>query len=257
MARKKNFKRCPRCDTKCPIHHPKCPTCGLIYSRLVYATNREAKKALRKKQKHLVVYDKVLPSDVNKWKLFFMTLFLGVFGGHNFYTGRIGKGVAKLIGMLMVTIAAMLPLTWWNIPALSVLMWILIIPSAFCVIFWVMDTIKILANGFRVPIAIEEDRMRVETEKQPNKEENKEVLKIVDEVSKKAEKQIEEQKEQQEEEEQQPEPEPEVEEEPFVPQSKVISSQEVKKLLSKKAQQAKKSKQTNKSNNNNNKKKKK
>ncbi len=253
MARKKDFKRCPRCDTKCPIHHPKCPACGLIYSRLVYATNKEAKKALRKRQKHLVVYDKVLPSDVNKWKLFFMTLFLGVFGGHNFYTGRIGRGVAKLIGMLMVTIAAMLPLTWWDIPLLSILMWILILPSAFCVLFWTVDTIKVLTNTFRVPIAIEEDRMRVETKK----EENKEVLKIVEEVSKKAEKQIEEQKERQEdEEEQQPELEPEVEEEPFVPQSKIISSQEVKKLLSKKAQQSKKSKQTNTSNNNNKKKKK-
>ena len=74
MAKKiKEFKRCPRCDTKALIYQDKCNACGLVYSRLVNASNKEAKKAIKAGQKNRVICDKTLPKDVNKWKLLFMS----------------------------------------------------------------------------------------------------------------------------------------------------------------------------------------
>ena len=183
MSRKKDFKRCPRCDTKCLIHQPKCEACGLIFSRLSYATNREAKKAIKNHKKNFVVYDKTLPKDVNKWKLFFMCLFLGMFGGHDFYVGKYLKGFFKLLSAIMLFVAAALPMSWWNDFYLASIMWILIIPSGFDAIFWLLDTFRILSNHYKVPVAIEEANMIVES----NNIENKEVMKILDSVNKKVE----------------------------------------------------------------------
>ena len=78
--KKKNFKKCPRCDTKASIFQDKCDYCGLIFSRLSKATNFAAKKALKNKESNKVIMDKVLPVDVNKWNLFIYGLFFGWFG---------------------------------------------------------------------------------------------------------------------------------------------------------------------------------
>ena len=47
--KRKEFKRCPRCDKKTPIYQDRCEGCGLIFSRLARASNTAAKKALKKK----------------------------------------------------------------------------------------------------------------------------------------------------------------------------------------------------------------
>ena len=255
MARKKDFKRCPRCDTKCAIHQPKCPACGLVYARLAYASNKEAKRLIRKRQRSKVVFDKTLPKDVNKWKLFCMALFLGFAGGHNFYTGRYRWASFNLIATVMIMVAAALPFSWWNDFYLSAIIWVLITPAGLNVVLWIWDIFKILFNSYKVPVAIGEASMLSDN----SNIDNKEVMKIVELLDKKVEsekgtatqqddtvnkaetpvdaKPQEEQKVEKEVEQK--------EEEPFVPQSKVISSSEVKKLVNK----SKQSSQNKKSNN--------
>ena len=153
----KTTKRCPRCERKMPIAAAKCPRCGLIFARLSKATNAAAKKAIRKREKNKVIYDAVLPKDVNKWKLFWMALLLGVFGGHNFYVGKYLKGALGLVSMVMIGVAAALPIAWWSDYYLGGLMTVLVIPAGFNVIFWVASVISILLNKFRVPISIDEE----------------------------------------------------------------------------------------------------
>ena len=260
MAKKqKNFKRCPRCDTKAKINQPKCEMCGLVYARMTYATNREAKKALRKRQKHLVVYDKTLPKDINKWKLFCMALFLGLFGGHRFYVGKIKGGIYSIVAIMMLFISVSLPQSWWAVWYLSLVIWIFIFPAGPNVVWWVWDWIAILSNKYKVPVAIEEANLIAAKEI-----ENKEVLKIVKDLDKQAKDQVQEQKESENKEEkilednlnptivkenvnkgnlgkktqpkkvQKAKKEQEIQEdEPFVPKSKVISSEEVKRLINK------------------------
>ncbi len=255
----KKFKRCPRCDTKANINQPKCEMCGLVYARMAYATNKEAKKALRKRQKHLVVYDKTLPRDVSKWKLFFLTFFLGFFGVHNIRLGRYKMAAFNVIATVLLLIAAGLPFSLWGTTTGATLITAMSIPAGINLIIWAWEWILILSNSFKVPVAIEEANLVAAKEI-----ENKEVLKIVKDLDKQAKEQVQEQKESENKEEkilednlnptivkenvnkgnlgkktqpkkvQKAKKEQEVQEdEPFVPKSKVISSEEVKRLINK------------------------
>ena len=157
MGRNKDFKRCPRCDRKVLLHQPKCQNCGLVFARLSKATNDAAKKALRKKEYNKVIYDKVLPRDMKKWKLFLITLFLGWCGGQHYYVGRTGKGITASITFLMLFVAAFLPIEWWMNYYLEAIMWVLITPQAFTTIFWIVAVFAVLFNKYKVPIAIDEE----------------------------------------------------------------------------------------------------
>ncbi len=190
MARKiKEFKRCPRCDTKALIYQDKCPACGLVYSRLINASNKEAKKALKRGEKHKVITDKTLPSDVSKWKLFFLALFLGMFGGHYYYIGKTKTAVAFTVSTALLMIGAALI---QNDSSLWVeyyfWMWFFILPASCCLIVLAIDLVKILCNSFRVPIALKE--AVVVSDVNATEETNKQVLKIVEEVNEKVAKEI-------------------------------------------------------------------
>lgn len=157
MGKKKDFKRCPRCDRKVFLHQPTCQHCGLIFARLSKATNDAAKKALRKKEYNKVIYDKVLPRDMKKWKFLLIAIFLGWCGGHHYYVGKLGKGITSSITFLMLFVAAFLPIEWWADYYLNAVMWVLIMPHAFTTVFWIVGVFAIMFNRYRVPIAIDED----------------------------------------------------------------------------------------------------
>ncbi len=179
MAKKiKEFKRCPRCDTKALIYQDKCNACGLIYSRLVNASNKEAKKAIRKGEKNKVICDKTLPKDLSKWKLFCMSLFLGFFGGHFYYVGKYKTGVAFTVSAVLLMIAAAFEYSVWQYYAFW--MWLMIIPASGCFIYMVVNWFQILGNTFRVPIALKEEIAANSEDENIDKEA---VLKIVEEVN--------------------------------------------------------------------------
>ncbi len=157
MRRKKNYKRCPRCDRKIPLQEPKCYNCGLIFARLNKATNKAAKKALRRGEKNKVIYDNVLPRDMKKWKLVLITLFLGFVGGHQYYVGKVWRGVYTTVSFIMIVTAAFLPDVWWNDYWLSGVLWLLIMPYSFAFLFWIVSVIQVIANKYRVPISIDEE----------------------------------------------------------------------------------------------------
>ncbi len=188
MARKrKEFKRCPRCDTKALIHQDKCNACGLIYSRLINASNKEAKKALKAGQKNRVIYDKTLPKDMNKWKLFFMALFLGPWGGHYYYIGKKKTGFVFTVCLLLLLITVGVLQEHMELWAIyGFWLWLGIIPEGACFVAYAIDVVRILSNSFRVPIALKEDSIIVD--KSNEKADSKAVLKIVEEVGEKVEK---------------------------------------------------------------------
>ncbi len=154
----KTTKRCPRCEAKMVMEEPKCPACGLIFSRLSKATNKAGKAALKKGEKNKVIYVHSLPEDVNKWKLFFMTLCLGFFGGNSFYVGRYKRGVVFITSFILLFIASAIFTTklidndiLYNIAG------VIIIPGAFTFLLWVMDIVGVLTGKFKVPVSINEE----------------------------------------------------------------------------------------------------
>jgi len=161
----KKYKRCPRCDKKAPIYQDRCDNCGLIFSRLTKASNRAGKIAIRNKEYNKVVYDKVLPKDVNKWKLFWTALFFGWFGLHYAKVGRYKTFVFMAVSCMLILIAAILPLNWFNVQYLAMLMWALVLPASLSVIIWGVSVFKIAFNSFKVPISIDEELVKQSLDK--------------------------------------------------------------------------------------------
>ena len=155
--KKSQFKRCPRCDKKTPIYQDRCERCGLVFSRLAKASNTAAKKALKKKEYNKVIMDKVLPKDVNKWKLFFISLFFGFFGVHYAKVGRYKMFTYGICSAAGLYIAVCLPKDWFNHEYLFMLMWGLVINASMYAIIYVVSVCQILFNKFKVPIAIDEE----------------------------------------------------------------------------------------------------
>ncbi len=148
---RKDTKKCPRCGCVCLNFQKKCEECGLVFERLKEATNKEAKKQFFKKDKSVVMV-KELPSDIQRWKLILLCLFLGPFGVHNLYVGRYYKGTFMLVVGLISLILASLN----NVPDFyDVFMSYFFVFPALLGIFWIVDLFNICFGFYKVPVALE------------------------------------------------------------------------------------------------------
>ncbi len=158
--RQRKYKKCPRCDHKVPFGQDVCDGCGLIFSRLSKTSNRAAKKYLKQKQYNKVIMDKMLPRDVNKWKLFLWGLFLGWFGVHYAKVGRYKMFTWAIISAASIYIALLLPESWFYHRYLFFLMYGLTVPAAIYFVFYVVSVFQIAFGKFKVPIAIDEEYVK-------------------------------------------------------------------------------------------------
>lgn len=151
MTKEKLIKKCPRCNEKTYANVTKCENCNLIFARLKFASNQEAKKAILNRQKEKVIYTSQFPTDLNRWITAFLCGFFGYLGLHNIYVGRYVKGgfsfVFSLLTMILLlvlepTFQSFLYQTW---------LWI---PSALVFYFWFYDLFLIAIKKYKVPIAI-------------------------------------------------------------------------------------------------------
>ncbi len=149
-------KRCPRCNFKVEKEANVCPKCRLNYVKLNSATNEEARKALATGDKERVVYRKGCPSDIKKWKLLLITIFLGFFGAHHFYTGRKNWGIFYLafccVGVINVIISTffrkVLFTEWYQVFYLLVAVWGVV------VVMWIVDIFKVTINKYKIPVSL-------------------------------------------------------------------------------------------------------
>ena len=96
-------KKCPRCGKKVLEDMPVCPDCGLKYELIQNLSNKQAQIELKAKRPQNVLYVTTRPSDVSKKKFWLLFAFLGIFGAHNIYVGKKGRGYYTLItGLLAI-----------------------------------------------------------------------------------------------------------------------------------------------------------
>lgn len=146
---RKDIKKCPRCQQKCLTNQKSCNACGLIFSRLEQATNKEARKQFFNKDKSVVMV-KDFPSDVKRWKLVLWCLFLGIFGAHCLSVGRYYRGGY----MLIIGIASVvLSLVSYSSAYETFMSYFFIFP-AILVLFWMVDLFNICFGFFKVPVAL-------------------------------------------------------------------------------------------------------
>lgn len=147
--KKKPFKRCPRCDKKMLITATKCDECGLIFSRLDYATNKAAKEKLKRGDRDYILQVTTIPKDVSYLKLLLYTLFLGLMGGHYYYVGKYVKGALMT---LMFTYAIFCVI--FNAQIVEYLT-ILYIPLGVGVLAWMVSCMYVICKKFKIPVSIE------------------------------------------------------------------------------------------------------
>ena len=172
LSRNKNYKKCPYCKSKNPIAGRYCGACHLDFYQLDKCTNSEAKKMLRHRRfgetfEGEIVNVTTLPKDVSYSKLLLYSLFLGLFGAHNFYVGRYFKATMQCIfGVLFIGLAAAVtillesPIIMVNFlggtyALTNVLFFFNLIVGIFPATTWLFDTFAVLFKKYEVPIALE------------------------------------------------------------------------------------------------------
>lgn len=167
--REKRFTVCPRCGIKTLSVNESCSECGFIFSRLKLATNKDAKKKIKKRDKDFIIMTNQLPSDVSWIKLLCIVIFGGIFGSHCFYVGRYWRGALLLVNFLLLVLyvvfnSALIAIDGGRLlAALSTI-------SGIVLLVWVYDLITIIIKKFKVPVAIDLEGETLE-EEQKDKDE--------------------------------------------------------------------------------------
>ena len=146
-------KKCPRCGQKVIVESMVCPGCRLNFQKFEEATNAEAKKAIRQKEKERVLMRKGCPPDVNKIKLLILAMFFGCFGVHHYYVGRYKMGLFYSIECLIGIINAALVSIYKSIDGIIYEIFsIFVIVWGFVIFFWFIDVANIILNKYKVPV---------------------------------------------------------------------------------------------------------
>lgn len=154
----KTYKKCPRCGNKCALNQDKCEECGLIFSRMQYASNKAAKKKILKFDTDFVIYTNQYPSDVSWWKLMLITFLLGIVGGQYYYTGKYIKG-----GLMSASFVYLVFCTAFN-TQISMLMetHYLYFPIGIAAIAWIVSIVYVCSKKFKVPVIVQMPDAEVE-----------------------------------------------------------------------------------------------
>ena len=152
MEKTKIWKKCPRCGEKNYIANKKCENCRLIFSRLEYASSKEAKKAILKGEKEKIIKTVDFPSDLSRGKAIILCALGGLIGLHNIYVGRYFKG---FFSMVFTILTAILILVLEGNVLAHLYEVYLFIPGALVFFFWFYDLTLLLIKKYKVPIALD------------------------------------------------------------------------------------------------------
>lgn len=182
MNKNTDVKKCPRCHSKLYSNAEKCIYCGLLFSRIQNLSNKQAKKEIRNRNHSRVLNIKTRPEDVSKKKLILLTIFTGIFGGHNFYVGKYKKAWFSLISTVFFIITFTIYLVSLNNGIILEDFRYYIVESfglftAISCIMLMFDIISLITKTFTYPAAIPEDELSnimMKTKSKKQKQINKE-----------------------------------------------------------------------------------
>lgn len=150
--------RCPKCYGKIDKITNICTKCAFKVEKIKNASNKKAKEMMKNGDGDLVIYTSILPSDLSKKKLALWCAFLGIFGAHFFYIGKMFRGLINLIFGAFGY--AFLLLRSFNILATGILLYIeffIMFGFVFVLVNTIFDFINILLNRFKVPVGLQEE----------------------------------------------------------------------------------------------------
>ncbi len=144
--------KCPRCGGKALVNQYKCPDCGLVFAKLEMATNKEAAKRYKAKERDAIVFTKKVPSDLKRWKLILFGTLFSIVGGHYFYTRRWWWGLVYLLGFLF-TCAVTFCATYYY----ASLKTFVDVSSFFVGVYglcWIYELVRVCLGRFKIPVSL-------------------------------------------------------------------------------------------------------
>lgn len=152
----KETKRCPRCNAKMLNGIMNCHNCGLNFSKLKQATNKEAHTALKNREYDRIIYTTELPNDLSYKNLLLSVILGGIFGAHKFYTGKVFWGIVYclitsfsmiIIGLQTFNIVANTTL-FYNLYTIFSVLW------AILILIVLTEITLVIFKKYRVPVAL-------------------------------------------------------------------------------------------------------
>lgn len=151
---------CPICGSKL-YKNQVCKYCtNITIDKIKNASNKKAKQAIKNRKRENVVYSTYLPNDINKVKLWLLTVLLGAVGAQNFYVGKIYKGWFHLIGVAGTFFFGLIEVLsvdyGWGVES-GVAYFTRLFAFAFAIgiILWVSDIFAIIFKKFKVPVMLD------------------------------------------------------------------------------------------------------
>ena len=151
---------CPKCYGGVDKRKQICKHCGFKLKSMEGATHKAVKQAKKDGFGMDVLYTDKLPEDVSKKKLLLLCIFLGLFGGHSFYAGKVFKAIYSLVvAVLMFTYSTVIATFNLSITALGTVSPIFVWVFSFLLLFmginiflFIFDLIAIITNKYKVSV---------------------------------------------------------------------------------------------------------
>ena len=146
---------CPKCYANCKKEQVRCYHCGFDLTLLDGATNKGAKEARKSIYKDDIMKFKGIPPDVKKKKLVLLSIFLGIFGAHNFYVGKLWQGlfmcISTTVTLVLSTLVSMFGIVdMYNTLYIAFQFWLIF--QGATVLMWVFDIILIFLERWKIPV---------------------------------------------------------------------------------------------------------
>ena len=147
--------RCPKCYGKIVKEQTRCGTCGFNLALLEEGSNKEAKKALKGIYKDDVMFTTKIPLDVKKKKLLLFAIFLGLFGVHDFYVGKLYQGlyicICTTVTFILSSLVTALGIITAN-NAIYIAYQFVLVFQGIAVLMWIADIFKIALERYKIPV---------------------------------------------------------------------------------------------------------
>lgn len=150
--------RCPKCFGKVDKLSNICTKCGFKTSILKEASNKKAIEMKRQGDGDLCIDTFILPEDVSKKKLLLFSIFLGLFGAHYFYVGKMLRGFLNLVFSVFYTATSILRSFGIMGGVLEYVEFFIAFGFIIVLMNTINDIINIIINKFKVPVYIEEKK---------------------------------------------------------------------------------------------------
>lgn len=148
---------CPKCYGKIDKVSNRCKSCGFNMRELNGATHKDVRRARKEGFGEDVLYTSILPDDIKKKKLLLLCIFLGLFGGHSYYAGKLVKGLYSTIVTIGLIVISSLHVAYVDIQNLMGIAgaWILsslYLLMGFNLIMFITDLVAIISNKYKVSV---------------------------------------------------------------------------------------------------------